>query len=126
MSNASLPGDGARRSQIRPFGGPLHSPPSSQADDRAFAIALDRLSGLPHAERQAVVAFLSYWQGLPRERRAMLAKAARPDITDDDVARLIGRSLRQLYRYYGYQSFKPRRDDLRRYRGFSNPDDPQD
>ena len=125
MSHPLPPGGVPRRSDLRTHG----SLPAPAADDPDFLTALQRLASLPRAERRALAGFIFFWLALPRERRAMLAKAVRPEMTDDEVARMIGRSLRQLYRYDGYQHFKPRRDDLRgskRYCGFSNPDDPEE
>jgi hypothetical protein len=72
------------------------------------------------------MAFISYWMELPRDRRAALAKAAKPDLTDGEVAKLVGRHPRSLRRWDSYQSLKPKANGYRgsgRYLGFSDPSD---
>jgi hypothetical protein len=133
MSNPSLPGGGACRSQICPSEGSHQCSPSSTTDDRDFAI--DHLAGLPQAERQAVVAFVVFWFSLNWPTRAKLAKIAKPDLNDDEVARLVGRSRRHLLRDDGYKALKPTLNDFKasrprsdfsavRRRGFGHPDHP--
>jgi hypothetical protein len=116
------------RSQIQPFG----HPPFLDADHHGFAIALGRIAALPRKHGQAVFAFIVFWFTLPWPERAKLAKVAKPDMTDEEVARLSGVSRRHLIRDDGYQSLKPKLDDFKasrprsdfskRRRGFSNPD----
>ncbi len=121
---------------VHPFGGPLHSPASTAAEDQAFALALGRLAALPPKQRMAFVGFVNFWLGLPWPTRAKLAKAAKPDATDAEIAGLAGRSRRHLLRDDGYQLLKPKLADFkasrpradgsvtRRRRGFSNPGHP--
>jgi hypothetical protein len=124
----SVPSGGSPEpSPIRPLEWPVSCTPSTEDEDQSFALLLAHIARLPRAERWEMVAFLALWFDLPRQRRALLAKAAHPDMTDDQVGRLVGRHARTLRRWDRYQDLKPRRSDLRgsrRYRGLSNPDDP--
>ena len=83
------------------------------------------LAAMPRKDRHEILALLDFWRDLSRERRAMLAKIANPDLTDQQVSRLVGRTPRQLRRWKVYKRLKGKQADLRdgrSYRGFSDPD----
>jgi hypothetical protein len=100
------PGGAPCRSPVRLPGSPVSHPPYTEADERGFVLALANLASLPYPERLALAAFISYWLQLTRERRAGLAKAANPELTDAEIARLVGRDPRSLRRWAGYQRLK--------------------
>lgn len=109
-------------------------PPASPTEDPAFQSIVAALSALSPAERNAVCGLLSLWLGTRRPLRACLGKILWPELDDATVALLAGVSERQLVRYEEYLSVKPtlndfrlsrpRADNSKRRRGFSNPDDP--
>lgn len=103
MFDATAGGGMPCRSQIQPFG----SPPFLDADHHGFAIALGRIASLPRKHGQAVIAFVVFWFELPWPERAKLAKVAKPDMTDEEVARLSGVSRCDLIRDDSYKSLKP-------------------
>jgi hypothetical protein len=81
-------------------------------DDPTFAFIVSALAALRQRDRNEILAFIDFWRDLPREERAIFAKSVKPDLTDEEVARLCGVTPRTLYRWGRYQSFKPRLADF--------------
>ena len=81
---------------------------ASRSGDEILALVMAALEAMPRQDRNAVLAFLDFWRDLPRENRALFAKSVRPDLSDEEVARLCGVTRRTVYRWSKYQQFKPR------------------
>ena len=90
---------------------PAFADPSG--DDPALSLIISVLASLLQRDRYEILSFLDFWRVLPREERAIFAKSVKPDLTDEEVARLCGVTPRTLYRWGRYQSFKPRLADFR-------------
>ena len=94
---------------------------ATAASPDGLTAALDESTGLDPRRWRALpviligsfLSFLDFWRDLPREDRAIFAKSVKPDLTDEEVARLSGVNPRTLYRWARYQSFKPRLADFR-------------
>jgi len=102
------------------------STPDPPDDDQAFLHLLTAaLAELPRQDCFSLLAFLDFWRELPREERALFVKSVKPELTDEEVARLAGVSRRTLYRFGRYQGIKPRIEDLRaaKQRQWHTPDD---
>jgi hypothetical protein len=98
---------------------------SAPEHDQIPAIITSALADMPQQDRNEILAFLDFWRDLPREERALFAKTVKPDLTDEQIARLAGVSRRTLYRWERYQGFKPRLADLRaaKRRSWNTPGD---
>jgi hypothetical protein len=84
------------------------SPPGPSIDtDQSLGLFMTILAAMPAAQRNAILSLLDFLNGLPKEELALVAKAAQPHLTDQEVAMLCGVTVRQLYRYERYQAFKP-------------------
>lgn len=66
--------------------------------DDQFEAAIRLLRSRPRRERAAIVNFVLWWFGLPKEIRAAWAKIVRPGMTTEQTARLCGMSSRRLAR----------------------------
>jgi len=86
----------------------LRDSASVKCDDPIFPLVIAALEAMPRQDRNAVLAFLDFWRDLPREDRALFAKSVRPDLSDEEVARLCGVTRRTVYRWPRYRDFKPR------------------
>jgi hypothetical protein len=75
-------------------------------DEQALDLITAALAELPPQERNEIVAFLDFWRDLRREERALFAKSVKPDLADEQIARLAGVSVRTLYRLERFQNFK--------------------
>jgi hypothetical protein len=84
----------------------------ASADDPAFASLIDALAAMPRSKRNALLSFFDYWHSLPWESRAKLVKTTNPALTDEEIARICGRSRRHLLRNDGYKCLKTRLTDL--------------
>jgi AraC-like DNA-binding protein len=89
------------------------SAPDPPDDDQALDLITAALAGMPRQDRNEILCFLDFWRELTGEQRALFARSVRPDLTDEQVARLAGVSRRTLYRYQRYQGIKPRLADYR-------------
>jgi hypothetical protein len=81
-------------------------------DDPVLELIMAALAERPQQDRNELLAFLDFFRDLPSEERALFAKSVKPDLTDDQIARIAGRSRRQLYRYERYRGVKARIADL--------------
>jgi DNA-directed RNA polymerase specialized sigma24 family protein len=101
------------------------SPSDPPDHDHVRALISAALADLPRQDCNALLAFLDFFRDLPREQRALFVKSVKPDITDEEVARIAGVSRRTLYRWQRYQGVKPRLADLRAAKGrrWNTPDD---
>jgi hypothetical protein len=92
-------------------------------DDLALSLITAALAELPRQDRNEILAFLDFWRELHREERALFAKSIKPDLTDEQIARLAGVNRRTVYRWGRYQGIKPRLADLRATKRRHSPDD---
>ena len=95
-------------------------------DDPAIEVITAALAELPRRDRNEILAFLDFWRELPREDRALFAQSVKPDLDDEQIARLAGVSVRTLYRWERFQNFKSRLEDYleSKRRQWYSPDDP--
>jgi hypothetical protein len=87
--------------------------PDRPEDDPVLSLIVGIVTEWPVRDRNGFLAFFDFWRDLPAEERAIFAKSVKPELTDDDVARLAGVSRRSLYRMERYQAFKPRLEDFK-------------
>jgi hypothetical protein len=107
-------------SSIRPRG---RFPDPDPMADPVRALISAALAELPLPDCNEILAFLDFFRDLPREERALFVKSVKPDLTDEQVARIAGVSRRTLYRFGRYQRVKPRIADLRAAKRWHTPDD---
>lgn len=87
-------------------------PSAKQIDDPVLSLIMEGLAAMPAAQRNARLMLLEYLNDMPKEQMALIAKAVQPHLTDGEVANLCGVSVRTLYRFKRYQSFKLRLADF--------------
>jgi FixJ family two-component response regulator len=78
----------------------------SPNDDRVLGLISAALAQLPRKDRHEIHAFLDFWRELAGEERALFAKSVKADLTDRQIARLVGVTVRTLYRWERFQSLK--------------------
>jgi hypothetical protein len=77
-------------------------------DDHPFlSPGILSLAAMPAAQRNARLLLIEFINSLPKEDLAIFAKTVQPHLTDEEVADLCGVSVRQMYRWDRYQSWKP-------------------
>jgi hypothetical protein len=64
--------------------------PDSPNDDQVLGLITAALAELPSRDRNEIHAFLDFWRELPSQERALFASSVRPDLTDQQIARLAG------------------------------------
>jgi hypothetical protein len=104
-----------------------NSAPTSPAEnDSALGLFLAILAEMPAAQRNAILNLLDFLSGLPREELALVAKAAQPYLTDEEIADLCAVSVRQVQRWERFKAFKPTAADYWRdhRQTWFTPDDP--
>jgi hypothetical protein len=75
-------------------------------DGDSFLTVLIALTAMPKGQKNAVLSLVDFLNNLPKEDLALFAISARPNLTPKEVAAICGVSIRQLYRWERYQSWK--------------------
>ena len=102
------------------------APDPSFNNDQILGLFMAILATMPAAQRNAILSLLDFLNGLPKEELALVAKAAQPHLTDEEIADLRGISVRQVYRWERFKAFKPTAADYPRHHRETSiwPDDP--
>jgi hypothetical protein len=93
------------------------NPEPINAGDEVISTVVAILAELPRDERNHVLQLLSVLLALETWQRACLIKALKPELTDEEVAKACGVSVRTLYRSTPYRAVKA----SVRYHGFADP-----
>lgn len=64
------------------------------------------LAAMPPPMRNARLLLIDAIHSLPNEELAIIAKAVQPHLTDEEIADLVGVTIRTVQRWGRYQSFK--------------------
>ena len=101
------------------------STPTLLEDSPFLADAVLALAAMPPPMRNARLLFIDAIHSLPNEELAIIAKAVQPHLTDQEVAALVGVTLRTVQRWERYQGFKTTLADYleSKRREFYLPDD---
>jgi len=85
------------------LGGPS---PALLEDSPFLSDAIMALAAMPPPMRNARLLFIDAIHSLPNEELAIIAKAVQPHLTDQEIAALVGVTLRTVQRWGRYQGFK--------------------
>jgi predicted metal-dependent hydrolase len=93
--------------------------------DASLLRVIETLQAMPAARRNALLSLIDFFNDLPKEELAIVAKATQPQLTDEVVAGLCGVSIRTLYRWERFQRWKMTAEDYweSKQRQWTEPDD---